>query len=106
MSQEEYLVAQVVMVRDEDAGPVEKETVVEVPWCRQLAKLQALEELLGVRDCYCSPEDVIEEGERRSKEGMSSGNRSCTLFHATAGQRICHDVQAARAILHSKIEAK
>jgi len=106
MSQEEDLVAQVLMVRDEDAGPMEKETVVEVPRCRQLTSLQALEELRGVRSCCCSLANVIKEGEHRPREGMSSRNRSCTLLHAVVGQRICHDVQAARAILHSKIKAK
>ena len=106
MSQEEDLVVQVLMVRDEDAGPMEKETVVEVPRCRQLTSLQAMEELLGVRSCCCSPANVIKEGERRPGEGMSSGNRSCTLLHVAAGQCIRHDVQAARAILHSKIKAK
>ena len=98
--------AQVVMVWNEDAGPVEKETVIEVPWCRQLTSLQALEELLGVRNCCCSPTNVIKEGERRPKEGMSSRSRNYTLLHAAVGQRIRHDVQAARAILHSKIKAK
>jgi len=106
MSQEEDLVAQVVMVWNKDAGPVEKETVVEVPRCRQLTSLQALEELLGVRSCCCSPANVIKEGERRPGEGMSSRNSSWTLLHAAAGQRMRHDVQAARAILHSKIKAK
>ena len=80
------------MVRDEDAGPVEKETVVEVPRYRQLTSLQALEELLGVRNCCCSPTNVIKEGERRPGEGMSSRSRNCTLLHAAAGQRIRHDV--------------
>ena len=103
MSQED-LVAQVVMVREEDAGPVE--TVVEVPRCRQLTSLQALEELLGVRSCCCSPTNVIKEGEHRPGEGMSSRDSSRTLLHAVAGQGIRHDVQAARAILHNKIEAK
>ena len=98
--------AQVVMVRNKDAGPVEKETVVEVPRCRQLTSLQALEELLGIDGYYCSPTDVIKEGERQPREGMRSGNRSCILFHATVGQRIRHDVQVTRAILHSKIKAK
>ena len=106
MSPEEDLVAQVVRVWNEDTGPMEKETVVEVPRCWQLTSLQALEELLGVRSCCCSPTNVIKEGKRRPREGMSSRDSSRTLLHAVAGQRIHHDVQAARAILHSKIEAK
>ena len=106
MSQEGDLVAQVVMVQDKDAGPMEKEIVVEVPRCRQLTSLQALEELLGVRSCCCSPTNVIKEGERRPGEGMSSRDSSCTLLHAATGQCIRHNVQAARAILHSKIKAK
>jgi len=33
MSQEKDLVVQVLMVMDEDAGPVEMETVIKVPRC-------------------------------------------------------------------------
>jgi len=37
--QEEHLVAQVPMVRYKDAGPMEKEAVVEVPRLRELTGL-------------------------------------------------------------------
>ena len=43
MSQEQNLVAQVTVRRDEDAGAMEEEAVVKAPWVGQLPSLQALE---------------------------------------------------------------
>jgi hypothetical protein len=60
MSQE-HLMAQVIVVGDEDASPVE-EAVVQTPQWQQLTVLQVLEELLGVRGYCCSAADVINEG--------------------------------------------
>jgi hypothetical protein len=45
---------------------MEKKAVVKAPRCWELASLQALEELLGVRGCCCSPMNVIKESERWS----------------------------------------
>ena len=57
--QEEHLVAQVPMVRYKDAGPMEKEPVVEVPRLQELVGPELLEELLAIGRGRCCPPDVI-----------------------------------------------
>ena len=63
--QEEHLVEQVPMVRYKDAGPMEKEPVVEVPRLQELVGPELLEELLAIGRGRCCPPDVIQEGEGR-----------------------------------------
>lgn len=54
MSQEENLVVQVAMRRDEDVGAMEEEAVVEALRSSQLPILQALEEPTSVVLSCCS----------------------------------------------------
>jgi hypothetical protein len=58
--QEEHLVAQVPMVWHKDAGPMEKEPVVEVPRLRELIDPKLLEELLAIGRGRCCPPDVVQ----------------------------------------------
>ena len=55
----QHLVAQVVVVRHEDACAVQEQPVDEAPWRSQYAVPQLLEEVLPVR-CSCQrPPDVV-----------------------------------------------
>ena len=72
VSQEEHLMAQVIISWHEYASTVEQETVVDALGCGQRAFLEALKEKLSVPDCCCSRADVIEEGECRHGQQVHS----------------------------------
>jgi hypothetical protein len=55
--------AQVVVVGDEDAAPVQKEPVVETPRALEVAGVQALPETLGGHCGRCGAAYVVDEGE-------------------------------------------
>jgi hypothetical protein len=70
VSQEEHLVAQVIMGRRKDAGTVQQEPVVEAPGRGQRAILEALEQLAAIRGGCRSRADVVDEGDCRRGESM------------------------------------
>jgi hypothetical protein len=55
MRQEQDLMAKVTMVWHEEAAPMEEQPIVQAPGRRQLARIKALAQILGVRGIQGSP---------------------------------------------------
>jgi len=65
MGQQEDLVAEVPVIRHEDARPVEEEAAVQAPRLRELPGLELLQQPLAIRRRGCSAPDGVEEVKRR-----------------------------------------
>jgi hypothetical protein len=61
---QEDLVAEVPVVRHEDARPVEEGAAVQAPRLRELPALELLQQPLAIRCLGHSTSDVVEEGKR------------------------------------------
>jgi hypothetical protein len=55
---------QLVVLNDEDAGVLEQEAIIEVPWLAQLAILHLLEKASSIVGRSCRNLDVVEEAKR------------------------------------------
>ena len=70
VGQEDGLMSEVVVVRYIDARAVKKEAILQAPWGGQGTILELLAQAATVRGCRCGAADVVEEGERRPREGQ------------------------------------
>lgn len=61
--------AQVSVVRHEDAGPVKEQRVIKAPGCLQFACLKAAQQQLGMRRRRHGTVNVVDEGEGGPEEG-------------------------------------
>jgi hypothetical protein len=70
VGQEDGLMLEVAVVWYIDARAVMKEAILQAPWGGQGTVLELLAQATAVRGCCCGATDVVEEGERRPREGQ------------------------------------
>jgi hypothetical protein len=110
MRQEKDLMAKVAMVSHEEAAPMEEQPIVLAPGRRQLARIKALAQILGIRGSAGSPTDVIDEGEGRpgadAHDSACGGDVVRNLLSVTTGEGFDDRVEKARTVLDGEIEAE
>ena len=101
--------AQITMVRNKDAAPVQEQPIFMAPGALQLTSSKALQELQRISSNRRGLADVGDEHEGRPGEGAHHSAPAllwAVQLGVTAGKSIRHGIKAAGAVLHGEVEAK